>query len=112
MIAVPWYETADDYNQMLSLADDLAALFKHYQDWYHEATRLTDNLSRSGYQVLKVPYRVREWAKWCADQGISKDENSRSEFVAKLAVTEKLAPPRKIKPSLFAVPLKQSEHSH
>lgn len=113
MIAVPWYDNADVYTQMLSAAEDCSVLFESYGDWHREAIRLIENLTFSGFNVLKVSYAIGDWVDWCNQKSLPRDENSRSEYVAKLAKsTEPIHLPTKKQPKLGLVSNTPPERNH
>jgi hypothetical protein len=81
IVGVAWY-TPEQWARLKLLADDSDKLDDTHKDWLKNANGHVRGLKRQGFQVVKVPLDIDEWAAWCRKNGKALDGAARSEFTS------------------------------
>jgi hypothetical protein len=79
VFAFCWYDEAQ-WLRLKALYPD--TLDDSYATWHRNAGRAMHELSLAGHRIKKVAFKLDEWLRWCAEQGIDPDAKSRSAYAA------------------------------
>ena len=82
--AMVWYKK-EHYNELLGLFDDADQLPLAYEDWLARAEGKKAEVEGAGDQVIKVFIDPLTFPEWCAERGLRKDADARSQLAIEVA---------------------------
>ncbi|KJR97068.1 MAG: hypothetical protein VR65_25915 [Desulfobulbaceae bacterium BRH_c16a] len=82
-----WYRE-EHYEQLLSIFDDAELLPPTYQAWLIRAEEKKAAVEAAGDQVMKVYIDPETFPEWCAQKGLPKDANSRTQLALDVAQSQ------------------------
>ena len=82
--AMVWYKK-EHYNELLGLFDDADLLPLTYEDWLTRAEEKKAEVEGAGDQVIKVYIDPLTFPEWCAERGLRKDADARSQLAIEVA---------------------------
>lgn len=86
-VGLPWYEP-EHYDALRRSLADGARLPLAYETWRIATEQVEQQVQRSGVQVIRVPIRPDEFAKWCAHNGTGSDGAARSKYAAEILAAQ------------------------
>ena len=82
--AMVWYKE-EHYSELLRLFDDADLLPLTYEDWLTRAEEKKAEVEGAGDQVIKVFIDPLTFPSWCAERGLLKDADARSQLAIEVA---------------------------
>lgn len=82
--AMVWYKE-EHYEQLLTIFDDAELLPPTYQAWLARAEEKKAEVEAAGDQVLKVFIDPETFPEWCAQKGLPKDAEARTQLALEVA---------------------------
>ena len=82
--AMVWYQE-EHYEQLLAIFDDAELLPPTYQAWLVRAEEKKAEVEAAGDQVLKVFIDPETFPEWCAQKGLPKDAEARTQLALDVA---------------------------
>jgi hypothetical protein len=84
-LALAWY-SEEDYQDILEMMADRDDLPETYQEWLDLSLAMENELFRQGRQVVRIMIQPKQFASWCAIQGLKPNGGARAQFAAKQAL--------------------------
>lgn len=78
------YFQKDEWDRLLSTAQDREALEDTYEEWEASVARLVRNARKVGTQLIKVPVSVEDILEYCRQENVPQDAAARNGLVARL----------------------------
>ena len=75
----------EDWARYVNLCVDGAKLPTTYSEWVSGAERVTQNLAREGWEVIKVDVDLAEFAAWCKANALDIDKVARIRYANEIA---------------------------
>lgn len=82
--AMVWYKE-EHYEQLLAIFDDAELLPPTYQAWLVRAEEKKAEVEAAGDQVMKVFIDPETFPEWCAQKGLPKDAEARTQLALDVA---------------------------
>jgi len=82
--AMVWYKE-EHYEQLLAIFDDAELLPPTYQAWLVRAEEKKAEVEAAGDQVMKVFIDPQTFPEWCAQKGLPKDAEARTQLALDVA---------------------------
>lgn len=82
--AMVWYKE-EHYQQLLALFDDAELLPPTYQAWLSRAEEKKTEVEAAGDQVMKVFIDPQTFPEWCAQKGLPRDAEARTQLALEVA---------------------------
>lgn len=82
--AMVWYKE-EHYEQLLTIFDDAELLPPTYQAWLARAEEKKTEVEAAGDQVMKVFIDPETFPEWCAQKGLPKDAEARTQLALEVA---------------------------
>ena len=82
--AMVWYQE-EHYEQLLAIFDDAELLPPTYQAWLVRAEEKKAEVEAAGDQVMKVFIDPETFPEWCAQKGLPKDAEARTQLALDVA---------------------------
>lgn len=82
--AMVWYKE-EHYEQLLAIFDDAELLPPTYQAWLVRAEEKKAEVEAAGDQVMKVFIDPETFPEWCAQKGLAKDAEARTQLALDVA---------------------------
>jgi len=75
----------EDWNSYVDLCVDRTKLPTTYDDWADVTEQVNENLTREGWEVIKINVALSEFAAWCKLNGLEIDRITRVRYANEIA---------------------------
>jgi len=82
VVAIPWYEDEDTYQEVRSAAADSEVFSDSYDEWLATAKEVEHHMQDKALTVYRVPITLTAFAEWCAKNGRQQNGSARAEYAS------------------------------
>ncbi|MDP2937394.1 MAG: hypothetical protein Q8O86_12985 [Dehalococcoidia bacterium] len=87
VFAVAWYRK-EEWDDLLKVSEDRDDLEATYEEWLVEGQKFLKRLRSAGMEARKVDVDVRELVRYCKEQGLPVNGESRANYAAEALVKQ------------------------
>ena len=79
-VGIPWYRRRD-YERILSIMTDHAAMPRSYESWRSRAETLEKRLQESGRRSVRALIEPKSFSRWCATNRLKANAHARLLYI-------------------------------
>jgi hypothetical protein len=83
--AVPWYTSAEHYEEFRSTAIDRDDFFSTYQEWLTTALEHENQADKVGVVIIRIRLPYLDFKRWCETHQYPNSSQTRSQYAELLA---------------------------
>ena len=83
-IGVVWYKKETFESDMAAMVDR-EEMHDTYEGWLQRAKERWKTLSEQGFTLVKIPFKLEEFSRWCKKNGLKMNGNARAQWASEMA---------------------------